>query len=229
MSFYSNLSWATLGFVINPAPVCHLRAASAGSWLRREQRSWFFRDGKAQYSLHQKDLTIFPFPIPVCTCLCLEQGRWVTAHAGPLPSLRSALFAPWPVIPRRKSAAGSEQQGWGFWLWWTGRLWCPCAKGRMRQSPPRSFLPPCPSPSFPPSLPWVPREDALGMGHLLLVSESCGCVWVQREERAKHKHHGCLSLQGARIAAGALSGPTFLCPLVLFPLTNQELYGHSGN
>lgn len=78
---------------------------------------------------------------------------------------------------------------------------------------------------LPPSLPFllrIPRDAAPGMAHLLLTSESWGCVLVQREKRAKQEHRRCLSLQGTRIAAGALSGPVFLRPLVFFPLLQSR-------
>lgn len=98
MDFHSSLSCATSGFVINLTPVYHLRVASAVSWLRREQRSWFCRHEKAQDSLHQKDLTILLFPTPACTCSRLERGQWSDCHTGTFPPSGISSVCSWPVI-----------------------------------------------------------------------------------------------------------------------------------
>lgn len=173
MNFHSNLSCAALGFVTGLAPVCHLRAASAGSWLRREKRSWFCRDGNTQHPPHQKDLPILPFPLPVCTCLCLERGQWSPCpHRDLCPSL-------WPLLsfPAVKTT-GSSRAGAA-----------PVPKANSSQTLPFSSPPQgC-----------CPRNWALSP-----------CFW----ELWMGTNH-------AKCPAGALSGPIFLCPSVLFFLSHK--------
>lgn len=91
----------------DPAGVCHVTVAWAGSWLRMEKGSWFSRGGKAQEYLHKKDLTICPFSSALsCTHLFVmrSEDSGVTAHSRDLSlSLWLVLFSPWPVISRSEN------------------------------------------------------------------------------------------------------------------------------
>lgn len=198
MDFHSSLSCATSGFVINLTPVYHLSVASAVSWLRREQRSWFCRHEKAQDSLHQKDLTILLFPTPACTCSRLERGQWSDCHTGTFPPSGISSVCSWPVIlGARISIHGQQQAGnsRAVAAAWAGEVPVLLCQEQAEAKPSQTLPHSCPSPSFLPPLPWSPGmlpQEWDTFSPFLRAVDVSGC---KRRREQSTKHRRCPSLQ----------------------------------